>query len=131
MAHSSGSERRFGFSVGGVFLAIGLFLRWRGYLTVGTGLAVPGGLLILGGLLVPRWLVPVERRWMAVAGAVGAFNARVILSIFYYLIITPVGLVMRLFGRDPLDRRLRTGDSYWQKRSPEQAPSRERYARQY
>ncbi len=125
------TERRFGLSVGGVFLALGLLLAWRDHPTIGTILGVPGALLIAGGLLVPRWLAPVERGWMRFAAVVGAFNARIILGLAYYLVITPVGVVMRLFGRDPLDRRLRTGDSYWRKRPPQPPATRERYARQY
>jgi len=128
---TGGTERRFGLSVGGVFLALGLLLIWRAHPTIGTVLAVLGGLLVAGGLVVPRWLGPVERGWMRFAGAIGAFNARIILGLAYYLVITPVGIVMRLFGRDPLDRRLGTGDSYWRKRPPEPPPSRERYARQF
>lgn len=123
--------RRFGLSVGGVFLALSLLLTWRNHPTMSAVLGVPGGLLVAGALFAPRWLGPVERVWMRFAAALGAFNARVILSLAYYLVITPVGLVMRLFGRDPLDRRLRTGDSYWHRRPPEPPPSRERYARQF
>jgi hypothetical protein len=128
---SGGTERRFGLSVGGVFLALGLVLVWREHPTIGSILGVPGALLVLGALVVPRWLGPVERGWMRFAAVVGGFNARIILGLAYYLVITPVGLVMRLCGRDPLDRRLRTGDSYWRKRPPEPPATRERYARQY
>ncbi len=90
-----------------------------------------GSLLVAGGLLVPRWLVPVERGWMWCAATIGAFNARVILTIAYCVLLTPVGLLLRLFRRDPLDRRLRSGDSYWRTRPPEPPPAPERYARQY
>lgn len=124
-------ERRFGLSVGGVFLALGLLLWWRDHAVIAAVLAVPAGLLVAGALVAPRWLGPVERVWMRFAAAVGAFNARIILGLAYYLVITPVGLVMRLFGRDPLDRRLRTGESYWRRRPAEPAPTRERYARQF
>jgi hypothetical protein len=127
----SGTERRFGLSVGGVFLALGALLAWRNHPTIGTILGVPGALLVLGGLVVPQWLGPVERGWMRFAAVAGAFNARIILGLAYYLVISPVGVVMRLFGRDPLDRRLRTGDSYWRKRPPQPPATRERYARQY
>lgn len=128
---TAGSERKFGLSVGGVLLGLGAILLQRHHETAATILGVPGGLLVLGGLFVPNWLGPVERRWMWVAGRVGHFNARVILGVAYYVIISPMGLFMRLLGRDPLDRRLRTGESYWHKRPPEPAPSRERYVRQF
>ncbi len=123
--------RRFGLTVGGVFLAIGLLLLWRGRVVAASIVGTPGALLVLGALVAPGWLVPVERRWMRFAAVAGAFNARLILLLAYFLILSPVGLVMRLVGRDPLDRRLRTAKSYWRKRPPATPPSRERYARQY
>ena len=113
-----------------MLLLIASIVWWFDHPRVATGLATVGGLLFLGGLLVPRWLIPVEHRWMAAAAVIGAFNTRVILTLSYYIVVTPFGVMMRLLGRDPLDRRLETGDSYWQKRPAEPPPSRERYARQ-
>ncbi len=129
MGKPTALERDFGLMVGGVFLLLALLAAWRSHPWLATLLAFPGGILVLGGLLVPSWLGPVRRRWMAMAAVVGAFNARVILTVAYYLIVTPVGLAMRLFGKDPLDRRLGTGDSYWHRRSPKPQASRDRYAR--
>jgi hypothetical protein len=122
--------RRFGLSVGGMLLLIATIMWWFDQPRLATVLGSVGGVLFLGGLLVPRWLIPIERRWMAAAAVLGAFNARVILTVSYYVVVTPFGVLMRLVGRDPLDRRLGTGDSYWQKRPAEPPPSRERYARQ-
>ena len=86
--------------------------------------------LIVPGLVVPRALGPVQRVWMRVAAVMGEFNSRLILGVFYYVVMAPVGLVRRLFG-DPLDRGL--GDrakSVWVKR--ERRPvDRERYERQF
>ena len=130
VSRSAPSERSFGFTVGGALVLLGLVAAWRGHPLLAAVLAFPGGLLVLGGLLAPSWLAPARRRWMAMATVVGAFNARVILTLAYYLIVTPVGLAMRLVARDPLDRRLKTGESYWHRRPPEPAPSRDRYARQ-
>jgi hypothetical protein len=127
----AGTERRFGLTVGGVFVVLGLLFLWRSHATAGTILSALGTTLVLGGLLVPRWLRPVERGWMAVAEVLGAFWARVILGLAYYGVLTPVGFIMRLAGRDPLDRRLRSDESYWKKRPAEPPPSRERYARQF
>jgi len=122
-------EKSFGRAVGGVLLVIGLLALWRGHPYLAAALAIPGGLLVLGAFLAPSWLAPIRRRWMAMAAVIGAFNTRLILTLAYYLIVTPVGLVMRLVARDPLDRRLGTGESYWRKRGPEPAATRDRYAR--
>jgi hypothetical protein len=86
--------------------------------------------LILPGLVAPRALAPVQRGWMRAAMVIGEFNSRVILGVFYYLVMAPIGLVRRLFG-DPLNRRLGDrGTSVWVKR--ERRPvERERYERQF
>ena len=127
----AGTERRFGLTVGGVFLALGLVFLWRSYPTVGTIFSGFGGILFLGGLLVPRWLGPVERGWMRVAEVLGAFWTRVFLGLAYFGVFTPAGLIMRLVGKDPLDRAMGSEESYWKKRPPEPEPSVDRYARQF
>jgi hypothetical protein len=129
MAEAAVSERKFGLTVGGAFLLFGLLALWREHPTAAAALGAPGVLLILGALLAPSWLAPVQRYWMAVGMVLGAFWSRVLLGLFYYVVVSPVGLVMRLVGRDPLDQRLRTGESYWRKRPPEPEASRGRYAR--
>ena len=66
---------------------------------------------------------------MKFAFVLGWINTRLILGIFFYLILTPVGLIMRLFGRDPLHRKLdRKATTYWEKRGSVEF-KRERYER--
>ncbi len=69
-------------------------------------------------LLAPRGLRPVHTHWMRVAHALGSFNTRVLLGVVYFVVMTPTGIVMRLLGRDPLDRRLGDRSSYWVLRKP-------------
>jgi hypothetical protein len=58
-------------------------------------------LLMVGGVVVPRKLGPVERAWMAAAHRVSKVTTPVIMGIVYFLVLTPIGLVMRLLGRTP------------------------------
>jgi len=68
---------------------------------------------------VPFILRPIYVGWMKFAFVLGWINTRLILGIFFYLILTPVGLIMRLFGRDPLHRKFdRDATTYWAKRPP-------------
>jgi hypothetical protein len=54
------------------------------------------------------------RWWMRLASAIGFVNSRVLLAVLFYLLIAPVGVLVRLFGHDPLQRRRKkSGDSYW------------------
>lgn len=68
------------------------------------------------GAVAPAVLGPVHRVWMAFATVLGHVNTRIILTVLFYLVMTPVGLIMRLF-RDPLDRSLRDrSTTQWIKR---------------
>src|SRR5262249_2223822 len=107
--------RKFGLTVGGVFLvlALTLFLRHRrgAFMYAFSGI---GGGLVLGGALVPALLAPVERAWMAVAHVLGWINTRILLTAVFFVVFTPISLVLRLIGRDPLDRkRDKSRPSYW------------------
>ena len=62
--------------------------------------------LVAWGLLAPLSLRFPYRLWMRLGHALGWVNTRLLLGIIFYLMITPMGLVMRLFGWDPMRRRL-------------------------
>jgi hypothetical protein len=122
--------RKFGLTVGGAFLVLAAISRWRGHVWPPAVMATLGTLLVAPGLLAPMVLAPVERGWMAFAEVLGRFNARIILSALYWLVITPVGLVRRR-SADPLDRRLHDGRATsWIARTPE-TPDIARYRQQF
>ena len=106
--------RQFGI---GFLVVLGIFasvLWWRGRLTAA---AILGALSIVFGLLgvvAPRALGLVYGPWMKFAEKVAWFNTRLILLITFYAVITPLGLLMRMFGKDPMMRRP-TPQSYWGK----------------
>ena len=98
-------ERSFGLSVGTVLLAVAGYLLWRGRVF---GAEVTGGigmLLVLSGLVAPRLLKWPSALWWKLTLALGYVNARVILSIAFLVVLTPIGLIWRAIGRDPLARR--------------------------
>jgi len=69
--------------------------------------------LWITALAAPQALRVVHRGWVWLGGALGWLNTRLILSLLYFIVILPTGLVMRLVGRDPMRRRLDpTADSY-------------------
>ena len=88
------------------------------------------GVLLLVGALAPRSLFWVYRFWFAVTVPVGAAVQTGLLGLFYYLILTPVGLLLRCLGRDPLHRSWdRACPSYWEPRTETLDPRR--YFRPY
>ncbi len=95
---------------------------WRGH-TILPGVLGALAILLAGlALVAPSLLGPVHRLWMQVAHAMGWFNTRVLLGVVYFVVMTPTGIVMRLLGRDPLDRRLGDRPSYWVERKPHPDP---------
>ena len=129
-APSKSELRKFGLTVGTAFAVFGAISWWRGHELPPRVLWTLAGLLIVPGLIAPSILGPVQRGWMAFAMVLGHINTRIILTVLYYLVMTPVGLIMRLF-RDPLDRSLKdTRDSQWIRREREPVDVA-RYERQF
>jgi hypothetical protein len=94
------SLRSFGLIVGGIFAGIGLWPAvWRGQ-PPRLGVLLLGGLLIVLALVWPRSLARVYRLWMAVGEVLGWINTRLILGVLFYGLFTPMGLLMRLRGKD-------------------------------
>ena len=110
--------RRFGLTVGGAFALLALASWWRGHVLPPRVLAALGVLLVVPGLVAPSALGPVRRVWLGAAVLLGEVNSRIILTVLFYLVIAPMGLVLRHLVRDPLDRSLADGKaSNWIKRA--------------
>jgi hypothetical protein len=124
-AGNPGTERSFGLSVGGVLCAIAAALVWRGRPVRAEILGTVGTLLMLLGVVRPTLLKRPSAWWWRFARVLGHFNARVLLTVMFAVILVPVGLLWRLTGKDPLARR-RTARPGW---SP--YPSRYRDHRHY
>ena len=105
--------RRFGCTVGGVFLLLATISWWRGHEIPPLILGTLGVVLVVPGLLMPAVLGPVERGWMAFAAVLGAINTRIILTLVYMTVVTPIGWLRR-WSEDPLDRKLGSdATSHW------------------
>ena len=76
-----------------------------------------GLLFLILGFILPSVLRPVYRIWMLLAYFIGGIVSRVILTVLFYVVLTPTGLVLRLFGKDVLDQRFeKDRESYWIKK---------------
>ena len=102
----------FALIVSGALLAIAAYQRWRGAepWVVLTLVSIAAVLSLLSAI-APSLLRPVYRGWMYIGEALGWLNTRIILSLVFFLVVTPIGLLMRLFGRSPIATAKR--DSYW------------------
>ena len=119
--------RKFGLSTGiALALILGLLLPWLFGARIPVWPFVLAGALIVPALLLPGLLRPVHRGWMFGAEKIGAFNARVLLGIVFYAILTPMGAIRRLLGIDPLVLRDSRAASFRRPSRPRTRESMER-----
>ncbi|MCY3629489.1 MAG: hypothetical protein F4065_02440 [Rhodothermaceae bacterium] len=121
--------RSFGITLGIAFLIVAGVLYWRDIPGV-VIVAGIGGLLLVTGLIAPGLLRPFYKPWMALALVLGFIMTRVILTVIFVFLFIPIGLLMQLFGKDPLRRKLDPdAKTYWiSKEYDAEAPERlERY----
>ena len=110
---SSAEGRKFGVTVGVAFLVIaGLLYFWRHRETAGAIFGALGALLVLAALAVPTRLGPLQRSWMGLAHAISKVTTPVFMGIVFFGVMTPIGLLMRLFGRRSLVHKELNG-SFW------------------
>jgi Saxitoxin biosynthesis operon protein SxtJ len=102
------SERSFGISVGGVLIVIALALWWRGRIGRAEIMGGIGGVLLFFGLVQPRLLKWPSAAWWRFSRVLGYINARILLTLMFWLLLVPVSLLWRLTGKDPLARRRNT-----------------------
>jgi Saxitoxin biosynthesis operon protein SxtJ len=123
--------RKFGLVVGGVFGLLAVWFWWRGKAFYPYVL-IPGVSLILSGSIWPEILKHVYVIWMSLALVLGFIVSTALLTVLFYLVVTPVGLVARLCGKDFLSRKLDpTATSYWIARDRSTPRSMNDYEQQF
>lgn len=114
-------ERQFGFLFTFVFALVAFWPLWpvpvpNFYWLTGAGI------WLVTALVYPRALAPLYKGWMALGHVLGWINARIILGFVFFVVVMPIGLVMRLFGKDFLRMRRNRSGSYWIVRDRELTP---------
>ena len=104
--------RKFAFTVGIAFVVLGAISAWRGHQLPPRILWTFGGALLAAGVLVPGRLTTLHRWWMSLGHAISRVTAPIVVGVAYFVVMTPIGALMRLFGRNPLRHRERDG-GYW------------------
>ena len=98
--------RSFGLIVGGIFSVIGLWpVVFRSESPRVWAVALGAGLIGLG-VMIPVSLKHVYKVWMLMGHALGWVNTRILLGVIFYGLITPMGLFLRLLGKDAMRRVL-------------------------
>jgi hypothetical protein len=113
---TNAQARKSALLVAAVLLAVAAWNVYRGRPAVVAVFGALGAALVVAGLLVPPAARAFHTAWMKFAALLGHVNSRVLLTLMYYLVVTPYGIVTRLVGRDPLRRRGAKAESYWVER---------------
>ena len=119
------SGRVFAFTLAGAFAIVALIGLWRDKQLLTMAASVLAAVSLIAGALVPGRLEPVRAAWMKLGELIGSVTTPVLIAAVYYIVLTPTGLLRRLF------RRGAKGDerSYWHVRDP--APPKSRMERQF
>ncbi len=109
--------RQFGLTVGGVLLIIGAVLYYSEK-SAAVYFFIIGGLLIAAAVIYPKILKLLNKVWMGLAIVLGFVMSRIILTILFYLVLTPIGLFAKLFGKKFMNLKYdKSAKSYWEKRT--------------
>ena len=112
------SDRAFGMVFAAVFALVAVMPVWRAGAIRPWALALAGAFLI-AALWRPGVLAPLNRIWAAIGLLLHRLVSPVALALMFFGVLAPTGLLMRLFGKDPLRlRRDRAAASYWIVRTP-------------
>ncbi|MHC4128509.1 MAG: SxtJ family membrane protein [Planctomycetota bacterium] len=121
----------FGAMFAAFFALVGALIRWK--LDAPVAAAVVWGVagaIAAGYYVLPSLRRPLYAAWMLAAFPIGWLISHVLLAVVYYVVLTATGLVMRLLGHDPMQRRLDPdASSYWVEHNP--GADRARYFRQF
>jgi len=114
---SDNDLKKFGLTIGIILLLIAALLFWKQRPSFIYFFPV-GLFLVLTGFFTPALLRPLNKGWMSFSILLGWVMTRVILSVLYYIILTPIGIMAKISGKHFLDMKIdKSRESYWEKRT--------------
>ena len=113
---SQSSNKSFGLLFFVVFLIIGLWPLKNGN-SINIYFVIFSAFFLILGLINSKLLSPLNKSWIKLGEILGIIIAPVVMALVYFVILTPVSLIVRIFGKDLLGLRfLKDKDTYWIKR---------------
>lgn len=111
------SNRKFGFFFFGVFSIATVYFLYRQLDSIAWITASLAAILLSTTLVRPQLLKPLNQLWMGLGLVLVMIVSPIILGILFFLVFAPIGLLMRLFGRDELRLKNSSRDSHWKIRT--------------
>jgi len=112
------SNQKFGWFFAAIFAVGGAYAIWKSSIFLASGLFVLSIIFAIVVVAVPALLAPLNKLWYRFGMLLGRIVSPVVLGILFFLLITPVGVFTRFFGRDVLLMKKRVVPSYWVERNP-------------
>ena len=113
---SQSSNKSFGLLFFVVFLIIGLWPLKNGE-NLNVYFIIASVVFLILGLLNSKLLTPLNKSWIKLGEILGIIIAPIVMALVYFVILTPVSFIVRMFGKDLLNLKfLKEKDTYWIKR---------------
>jgi hypothetical protein len=123
--------RKFGFALATLLLVISSWKYYRAQTTSSYIFLIAGAVSFASAIFFQPVIKPIYIVMMKAAHILGWINTRILLGVIFYLTITPIGLIMRVFGKDILDKKIEPEkEDYWVKRD-KATFDKHRYENQY
>jgi len=117
---------QFSLALGMALFLVSIFSLFRGNPIRAEKLSIIAGLIVALGMVYPRILVPLEKIARGIFLGFAWLNTQLLLILVFYLVFTPLGLLLRLFGKKLLNTKFRGDEeSYFEFRKEEYDPKRD------
>ena len=115
------SNRKFGLFFTAVFSIACAYFAYKGMNVLASILGGLAIVFVVLSLTKPGLLLPLNKLWMGLGFVLGMIVSPIVLGLIFFVIFTPVGLMMRLFGRDELRMKPDRAKSHWKTRDDDAA----------
>jgi hypothetical protein len=117
------TNRKFGWFFAALFALLWAYAYWKVWTEVAITGIIFSALFSVTTLVAPHLLTTLNRLWFGLGLMLGKMVSPIVLGVIFFMLITPISLIMRMFGRDELKMKKRSVDSYWVNRSPPGPPA--------
>ena len=112
-----GTERSFGLVFAAVFAIIGFYPLWHNE-NIRLWACIIAFIFLFFGIFFPKILIVPNKLWFKLGLLLGAIVAPIVMGMIFFLTVTPIGIIMRLFGKDVINQKIKkNAKSYWIKRN--------------
>ena len=107
-----GTERNFGLVFTVVFLIISFYPLWFGK-NINIWSCIIAFIFFFFAIFLPKVLILPNKLWFKLGFLLGAIVSPIIMGIIFFFVVTPTGLIMKLFNRDLINLKKSNKKSYW------------------